>query len=305
MTFQSPLMSNDDHLPEMYFVVGAPRSGSSVLLDFLTVPKTVAWIPQKLGENPEKLMLAKRANKLNWPLLGEFYLERRSVWKSVPEPANGEKFWTHYLNGFTPKDTEPYIPGPGQVEPADAEKLREAIKEICHLQRRHRFVAEYSGFPRIQLLRSIFPKAKFIQVLRDPRSVAYQMVKRADGANLPLWKEREKWTSLMPEVLQERMKALPETPLNFCGILVRWFHELYNTEMALLPETDRLEVAYSDLLSRPDKILTKVMQFADLPLNKRFKYYVKFHDIQQSNQRTNRNLNSTEAEQLAQAVEKL
>ncbi|MDF3130303.1 sulfotransferase [Kiritimatiellaeota bacterium B1221] len=298
-------MSNDNTMPEMLFVVGAPRSGSSVLLDFLTVPKTVAWIPQRLGEHPEKLSLARRANKLNWPLLGEFYLERRSVWKSVPEPANGESFWSHYMHGFTPHDAEPYIPGPEQVSSEDMEKMREIIREICYMQRRQRFVAEYNGFPRIRILKSVFPKAKFIQVLRDPRSVAYQMVKRAEGANLPLWKEREKWAALMPEVLQARLKNLPDTPLNFCGVLVRWYHELYKIEMDELHEMDKMEVAYSDLLSRPDKILGKVMKFADLPQNKRFKYYVKFHDIQQSNQRTNRNLNSTEAEQLAQAVEKV
>ena len=304
-TFQSHAMKNDDTLPEMLFVVGAPRSGSAVLLNFLTVPKSVAWIPQKLEESPDKLILAKRANKLNWPLLGEFYLERRSAWKSVPEPAQGEAFWRHHLNGFSPSDAEPYLPGPEHIKEGEGEKLREVVKEICHYQRRSAFVAEYNGFPRIRLLRHIFPEAKFIQVLRDPRSVAYQMVKRAQGANIPLWKAREKWAVLMPETLQARLKELPESPLNFCGVLVRWYHELYETEMAELPESDRMEVAYSDLLSRPDNILNKVMGFANLPVNKRFKYYVKFHDIQQSNQRTNRNLNSTEVEELVRAVAKV
>jgi hypothetical protein len=292
----------EHNLPEMLFVVGAPRSGTQVLLDFLTVPKNVAWIPQKLGEHPEKLSLARRANKLNWFLLGEFFLERRSVWKSVAEPAQGEAFWAHYLSGFTPRDTDPFLPGPADLKEGEADAVREAVKQICHMQRRGIFAAEYHGLPRIRLMRDIFPEAKFIQVLRDPRSVAYQMVRRTGGADHQQWKEREKWKQLMPPVLQARLETLLPTPLNYCGVLVRWLHELYKTEMNELPETDRLEVAYSDLLSRPNPTLKKVLAFANLPQTKRFDYFVKFHDIQQSNQRTNRNLNSNEAEQLAIAV---
>lgn len=286
----------------MIFVVGAPRSGTQVLLDFLTVPKDVAWIPEKLGQHPERLGLARKANKLNWFLLGEFFLERRSAWKSVAEPAQGDGFWSHYLSGFTPPDLAPFIPGPAQLREGETEALREAVKQICHTQRRHFFAAEYHGLPRIAMLRTVFPAAKFIQVLRDPRSVAYQMVKRSGGADHAQWREREKWKALMPPVLQARLEALPSTPLNYCGVLVRWLHELYKQELGALPESDQLEVAYSDLLSRPNPTLKKVLAFARIPQTKRFDYYLKFHDIQQSNQRTNRNLNSTEAEQLAEAV---
>lgn len=291
-----------DNLPEMIFIAGAPRSGTQIPLDFLTAPKNVAWIPEKLGERPEKLSLARGANKLNWFLLGEFFLERRSVWKSVPEPARGAAFWEHYLPGFTPSDEDPYIPGPEHLQEAEVERAREAVKDICHIQRRQIFVAEYSGLPRIRLLRAVFPEAKFIQVLRDPRSVAYQMVKRDNGEDHTQWAEREKWAQLLPPVLQARLADLPFTPLNYCGVLVRWFHELYKAEMSELPETDRMEVAYTDLLSRPNPTLKKVLAFANVQQTKRFNYYLKFHDIQNSNQRTNRNLNSTETEELAIAV---
>lgn len=295
-------MKSEHSIPEMTFIVGAPRSGSALLLDFLTVPKKMGWIPGKLMANPGKLPLAARSNKQNWPLLGEFFLERRFAWKSVPEPAGGEAFWSHYLNGFTPPNSDPYLPGVEHVREADKEKAREAVEKICRYQNRHRFVAEYTGLPRIRFLRSVFPDAKFIQVLRDPRSVAYHMIKRAGDADLPLWKEREKWLELMPEELQSRFHGLPPTPLNFCGVLVRWYHDLYKQEMGELPESGRMEVAYSDLLSRPEKTLGKVMNFVDLPVNKRFKYYLKFHVIRESNHRTNRSLEKDEAADLARAV---
>ncbi|MGA0333677.1 MAG: sulfotransferase family protein [Kiritimatiellia bacterium] len=293
---------NRDHLPKMIFVVGAPRSGSSLLLDFLTVHKNVGWIPQTLDANPAKLSLASSANRLNWPFLGEFFLERRSVWERVPEPANGDGFWSYYLKHFAPVDTQPFVPGPEHLLEGEGDAVIEAVKEICYRQRRDTFVAEFNGFPRIRMMREIFPDAIFLQVIRDPRSVAYQMVRRTESVNHALWKERKKWIALMPGPLQERLQSLPETPLNFCGILVRWYHDLYRIEMGELPPDRGLEVAYSDLLSRPDWMMKKVMNFLDFPLNKRFRYFLKFHNIQFSNRRTQRNLNTEEAKQLAQAV---
>lgn len=300
--FHEYLLMSSTHLPKMIFIVGAPRSGSRLLLDFLTVPKNVAWIPDRLGESPSKLSYASRANRQNWPLLGEFFLERRSAWKRVPEPAVGESFWSHYMPGFTPPDEEPYVPGPEHVSDAEIQAIQEAVKEICHRQRRDIFVAEYDGLPRIRLLQAVFPEAMFLQVIRDPRSVAYQMVKRSGGANLKLWEEREKWIALMPEALQARVAANPSTPLNFCGVLTRWYHDLYKSEMGELSEGKGLEVAYSDLLSRPERILSKILKFVELPETNRFKYFVKFHDIQESNQRAHRNLKADEADQLAEAV---
>ena len=294
-------MSQHD-LPEMFFVVGAPLSGNTTLLDFLTVPKRVGWIPQRLANKPEKLHLATRARRLNWPLLGEFFLERRSEWKSVPEPARKEEFWEHYLPRFTPSEDQIYVPGPGDVSEEEVKKIREVIKEICFLQKRDRFVSTYSGFPRIRLLRSIFPEAKFIQILRDPRSVAYQMVKKNNRFKHQYWEQKDQLMGLLPEPLQARLQSLSDTPLNYCGVMVRWYHDLYKLEMGELPGEDRLEVAYSDLLSRPEITLKKVMRFSGLDMDKRFKYFLKFHDIQYSNQRTNRNLDNEEAEELALAV---
>jgi len=289
---------------QLVFVTGAPRSGTSVVFDLLTAHKKTAWIPQRLAASPEKLRLAANARRLHWPLLGEFFLERRSEWRSVPEPAMGDDFWKHYVPGFTPPDEDPFIPGPDQVLEEEADRLRRAVASICDTQHRGLFAAEYSGFPRYALLKKVFPQARFLRVVRDPRSVAYHMVKRVAGehADRAIWPHCEKWTALMPDPLKQRLNELDPTPLNFCGVLVRWFHQLYEQEAEALPQGDFQEIAYSDLLSRPKPTLKKTLRFLDLPFDRRIAYYLKFHDLQKSNIRTNRNLNETEADQLARAV---
>jgi len=292
----------EDDLPRMVFVCGAPRSGTDLLVDFLTVSRRAGWIPQSLADHPDRLSLAGRVNRQSWPLLGEFFLERRAAWKSVPAPATDARFLEHHCPEFTPPIDAPVMPGPGRVSEASRDRLRGVVTDLAHRQRRSALVLTYTGFPRIRMLREVFPDARFIQSIRDPRSVAYQMVRKVEKMDRSFLEFHEAYAALMPEVLQDRLKELPDSPLVFCGVYARWLHELYKQELAELPEGRGMEVAYSDLLSRPRPTLKKVLEFADFPFNKRFEYYLKFHDIQVSNLRSNRNLNDEESDQLARAV---
>lgn len=292
----------DDVDPRITFLVGAPRSGATLLLDFLTVPKEAAWISRYLERNPAGTRRAAAVRRLTWPLLGEFWLERRHAWKRVPCPAEGVDFWEHYLQEFSPSEEAPFVPGPQHVEDGEAEKLREAVHEICRRQRSRTFVAHYSGFPRVAMLRGVFPHARFIQLMRDPRSVAYRMVRKIEGGDHTFWEHRRAYREIMPEDLRARLDELEDTPLNFSGVFVRWLHNLYRDELKALPGEDWMEIAYADLMARPEPTLKRALAFVDLPFDKRFRYFLKYHPIQESNRRTKRNLSEKEVEQLEEAV---
>jgi hypothetical protein len=291
--------------PQTYFICGAPRSGTTVLLDFLTVTRETGWIPEKLSLEPEKLSHASKVRRQHWPLLGDFWLERRFAWKRVTSPAEDLGFWNHVLPGFEPDLTQPVNPDDLELSEEQLENARKALRSVCRRQGVTKFVGHYTGFPRVALLRKLFPDAKFIQMLRDPRSVAYHLVRRVEGGNHEKWNNRAAWKALMPENLQQRLESLEDTPLNFSGVLVRWYHELYSQAFAELPKEDWMEVAYADLLAFPEKTLKRVYKFADLKYTSRFAYYLKYHQIHQSNTRTSRNLDEVESEQLKQAVSSL
>ena len=106
----------------------------------------------------------------------------------------------------------------------------------------------------------------------------------------------------MPDVLQDRLKELKMEPLSFCGVYVRWLHEQYKEELGEIPKSHRMEVAYSDILSRPMHPCNRALEFAGFPVDKRFSYYLKYHYIQVSNKRMQRKLNDEETELLAEAI---
>lgn len=288
--------------PSILFVSGAPRSGTTTLLDFLTVTRPCGWVSEALARKPERLRLASRVRRQHWPLLGDFWLERRYAWKRVTSPAEDAAFWEHYLPGFTPDPANPLDPDLLEIDEAKVEALRRAVLEVCRRQGARVFVGHYTGFPRVRLMRRVFPEARFIQMLRDPRSVAYHLVRRVEGGQHDLWDHREAWKARMPEGLRARLESLEDTPLNFSGAMVRWYHQLYKERFAELPESDWREVAYADLVAFPEKTLRRVFGFADLKMNSRFKYYLKYHAIHRSNHRTKRNISEEEGEELDAAV---
>lgn len=173
---------------------------------------------------------------------------------------------------------------------------------IASRQKKNNLVLGYTGFPRIRMLRSIFPDAKFVQCIRDPRSIAFHLTRMVEEKEWTLYERRDEVIPHMPDVLQERLSTLKVEPLSFCGVYVRWMHECYREEMEEVPKSDRIEIAYSDILSRPMHPCSCALVFANLPVDKRFTYYVRYHYIQKNNVRLQRNLNEDETELLAQAI---
>jgi hypothetical protein len=82
-------------------------------------------------------------------------------------------------------------------------------------------------------------------------------------------------------------------------------HELYREAFKELPENDCMEVAYADLIAYPERTLKRVFDFAGLKFNSRFRYYLKYHQIHESNHRTKRNISDAESEELDVAVSAL
>lgn len=289
------------------FLVGAPRSGPSVLLDLLTAQPEFGYVTTAVERDPAEVGPSRRTRMYDVPLLGDFWFERRYWKKKLPAPAETAAFWEYYLPGFRYRHEEPRLHTGEGVTEAEAARCREAVEAIQDLQGRELFLGQCAGPSRVAMLRRVFPEAKFIQMQRDPRSVALHLSMRMkqDGSATALWENREGWRALMPAVLQERLEALPDTPLNFAGVMVRWWHVQYREELGALPETDRLSLAYADLLAKPDVTLKRALKFAGLKPAKRLLRYVKYHTVQHSNKRMPRNLPDDATAQLERAVGKL
>jgi len=276
------------------------------MLDLITGQPDFAWVSNKVNAAPEKLGLSGKNRQFDWPLLGEYWFERRYHVKRLPHPAEDTDFWEHYLSGFKVDPKAPRIPGPEDVSDEEAKRCLDAVNEIQILQNKDFFVAQYNEWPRVAMLRKVFPEAKFIQLQRDPRSVAFRLAKSWEKTSEEtLWTEREAWKGIMPDPLRARFDDLADTPLNFAGVMVRWWHERYKQEFQDIPDEDWLSLAYADLLAHPQKTVARALKFLGMKASPRVKRYIKFHQIQDKNQRLRKDLSDDVAAQLERAVKKV
>lgn len=288
------------------FVVGAPRSGTTILLDILSAQPEFGYINQKLAAAPDRLELAGANRQYDWPLLGDFWFERRYWKKKLPAPAEGTEFWDHYLPGFKHDDGIPKLYAAEELTEKQIQACRDAVEEVHDRQHRDLFLGQYAGPARVRMLRAVFPEAKFVQLQRDPRSVAIRLSNRLkEEHGKAFWEARAGWKALMPEALRQRLDDLPDTPLNFAGVMVRWWQMQYREELGELPPEDFLSIAYADLLAKPSRTVERTVKYLGLDPAKRLKRYVKYHELQEGNVRMNKDLPDDAAAQLERAIKKV
>ena len=243
------------------FIVGAPRSGTSLLYRTLALHPDAAWISNYLRRVPvltEIAFLNRVAGR--WPAtrsrvwFGEEgdnayrYAGTRSLVERVfPQPVEGEPVFAHRgVAEFGP------TPTPDARQSRLARDLRRAVRASGGKV----LVSKRIGHNRrIPLLHGIVPEARFVVVTRDGRAVARSLAK------VDWWPENHVWwyggTPL-------DWAAEGRDPVELCAR--HWVHEVeaIRSGVAAVPSRLVQEVRYEELVREPGRVLGAVASFAGL-----------------------------------------
>ncbi len=116
----------------------------------------------------------------------------------------------------------------------------------------------------MEFLRSAFPDARFVQVIRDGRAVVHSLLrvgfwKRSGGYESPFWDG-----DLPPAALEAWERSDRDA-----GVLaaVQWSHVAVSTraEGAALEPGSYTEVRYEDFVANPAAVISELYAFCDLP----------------------------------------
>ena len=165
-------------------------------------------------------------------------------------PVEGETFLARW-------GVPPPSPDPSAVPPASLDALRSAVSALTRASGAPVFVSKrIANNWRIPLLAAAFPSARFVEIVRDGRAVAYSL------SRVDWWEDSELvWIGGTPRGWQDQGMD----PWELCAR--NWVAEMeaVTAGMAAVPAEQKLRIVYEDLVASPLPTLGAVADFAGLP----------------------------------------
>ncbi|MGH9123781.1 MAG: sulfotransferase family protein [Acidimicrobiales bacterium] len=254
------------------FLVGAPRSGTTLLYKALCLHADAAWISNWVGHFPRLVVLA-RLNRL----ASRFPKWRRAAWfgtdanayvfgskrtaaaRMFPMPVEGGPLFARFgFNNRSSTASESAPSGGVQIE-----ALQEAFEAIRY----------HSGAPvliskriinnrQIAELAQAFPSARFVELVRDGRAVAYSLSRVDWWEDSVVW-----WCGSTPRQWRERGGDPWELAAR------HWPEELavIHRGLAAVAPARVMQVRYESLVAAPRSTLDQIAGFAGLRYSEAWK----------------------------------
>lgn len=248
---QKLIINNDKLMP--IFIIGAPRTGSTLLYQFMVASWDVAYLSNlhcKLYRLP---VLASILCKT------VFHFKKYSPdFKSLYGQTEGQlgpsecgQFWYQWL----PFDKH-YIQA-GEISQHHRDSIKNAVGAVRTIYRKPLIFKNMNCGQRLGLLYEIFPSALFLFCRRSPIFIAQSILLARDKIN----KDRKRWWSIMPKEYSEINLEPPHSQI---------VKQIYFIEKQIKDDLEKyyseryLEIWYEDLTKDPIKVLKTIQNFVEM-----------------------------------------
>ncbi len=260
---------------EPIFLVGMPRSGTTVFYETLALHEDLGWFSNYSVKFPRWDSVALLSRVYDLPLLrsmprGEkrqYKQGRRMFNRLLPKPNEGFAKWGRLCGEHFIYDCLRDV----TATPEETARARRGIQKLLRYHGKKRFLSKTVGPSRIGYLRSLFPSAYFVYSIRDGRAVVNSLTKEA------FWNRRfgdAFWHGALPQGWEEEKRKYGDTEAIRASVHWRNMQELADYEMSQLPQDKMLKVMYEDFVANPGGVLQQVMEFCHLPPSDRIAQWV-------------------------------
>jgi len=243
------------------FLVGAGRSGTTLLYKLLCLHPGLAYLSNYDNRFPwlfpgfmTRMVANRTGAKLNaWFSQGgsAYFIKRPLVKRLFPTPVEGESVYESCGMPLFPSDG--YQPDERTIKCLCMrfDRVRRAMKADIILSKRT------ANNRRLPQLKSIFPNARYVHLIRDGREVAHSL------SRVEWWDQHVLWWDGRTAA---ELEKTGEDRLAICA--KNWVYEmkeLYSGLSAIDP-TRVFEVRYEQMLANPVKQLESILDYLGLPL---------------------------------------
>lgn len=253
---------------EPIFLIGPPRSGTTIIaqwfIHFIDQPKT--YISRIADLYPDAVLLLNKIfdsrSKVN-------LIESESKYgqiKGLDSMAEGNRLWPWYEDSLKDEEKKKYkyvynrtqYSVARNITPDVIRFLNKVLKKQCYYHKTNLLINKSTHNTRkVAELKQIFPKAKFVAVIRDGRYVTRSMM----TARKELLGAESTWWNIKPSNY-DKIHHLP--PHLSCA--KQWSGLLKDIEDQFkeLVEKDYTFIQYSDFISNPQESLNTLYNKFDL-----------------------------------------
>lgn len=240
-------------MKRVVFIIGAGRSGSSILHELLGYHPGVGWMSELCEKYPRQPQRNRRVlEAMRLPLVGPL-LRRRF------EPQECYAFFDEFYPGFSAPMRD--LTATDLTQRA-ASRIRANLRAVT-VAPRDTLVIKLTGWPRLGFLVELFPEARFVHLVRDGRAVANSLLQVSWWHG---WHGPENWRfGSLSEQYREIWEAHGRSFVALAAIEWRLIMDAVEVSRELIPQGRLLEVRYEDLCESPVAVMKKIV--GHLPLD--------------------------------------
>jgi len=258
------------------FLIGLPRSGTTMLQDIICAHPAIAYVTNSMHQFRSCFCAVEHVcRRLKLDFKGERYI-LDGVEVQPGSPNEGHGFLMDWLN-IDPYSLRFKTCRIGDIPEHKVEELREIIRKViwCHGGQANRFFNKSPALvARIPPIRTWFPDARIVHVVRDARMTANSMIKLyhrhvAQEARIRarLGVQPHPDGPLIP---YPRIPRLEQYIESYGCDDIRTTANIWNDAISIINDAKVdvpffYEVRYEDIIANPKTEIAKLMEFCELP----------------------------------------
>lgn len=287
------------------FIIGCPRSGTTFLLNLMASNTRFAWVSKEMDKQPFAYELAEKLK-----VFSKFYFGKKSYFnagrRGLPTPVEAWNFWNTHFSYFQWHPQFSPVPRnafPGDSNDEEIQNTRAAVNKICSFAGKDFFLSKYTDYPRVQLIRSAFPEAKFIHIVRDGRAVANSYKKMIESGTFNTAKEEQNWLKAWKPEWQNQYLSKYHSPLAFT--IYQWKHFVteIKEELKVIPQNDFIEITYEQLIENSEDTTNFILNFLNVKMDANMRYFLKHKAIDDNNTKWRQQFSENEKQMALDIIE--
>jgi hypothetical protein len=239
------------------FIIGAPRTGSTLLYQLLTNAFDVLYIDNLTHYFYKNIFFGFwLSNRLFHQRIHHSFTSKEGRTSGLHSPSECGDFWYRWL----PRDKH-YI-ARAEMSSLAVQEMQQNIYSLMNRYDRSILFKNLNAGLRLGMLSEVTPNARFIWIKRDPRFVAQSILK----TRVTVSGSREKWWSLMPKDHAELRN------LSYHRQIVM---QIYSVEkqimqdLSLFSDKSCMVIDYADLCQNSEKTIKTVQEHIGCEINVR------------------------------------